>query len=129
MIKLKEPFNWKGEILEVGTVIGLGELEEKMIASGAAERYTPDQAEKQGPSEEDFRGLLDAYEKSQEAIADLRKEIAERDEVIADLQKPVETAKAEVQEVQEENEPVKVEEAPKEAEPLAQEKPKVGRTK
>jgi len=41
MIKLKIPLNWRGGLLPPGTVIGLGDLEEKLIASGAAERYEP----------------------------------------------------------------------------------------
>ena len=41
MIILKAPLNYKGGILEAGTIIGLGTLEEKLIASGAAEKYDP----------------------------------------------------------------------------------------
>lgn len=110
MIKLLKPFNWKGDILEAGTQIGLGDIEDKLIASGAAERCTP--------------GHLDAYEKAQNLIEDLRKEIAEKDSIIADLQKPAEVENAD--QIQEE-EPEKIEEATKEDKP--REKPKVGRTK
>lgn len=123
MIKLSEPFNWKGGILEAGTEIGLGEIEDKLIASGAAERCTPGKKEeKQGPTEEDFRGLLDAYEKSQEVISELRKEIAEKDAIIADLQKPTDVENADSDPEAE----TEVSEAGNETE--TQDKPRVGRT-
>lgn len=41
MIKLKKPFNYKGGILEAGTIVTLGELEERLIANGVAEKYAP----------------------------------------------------------------------------------------
>lgn len=43
MIKLKAPINWKGMILEAGTIVSLTrELEVKMIAAGTAELFIPD---------------------------------------------------------------------------------------
>lgn len=41
MIKLNKPFNYKGGILEAGTIVTLGELEERLIANGVAEKYAP----------------------------------------------------------------------------------------
>lgn len=42
MIKLTKPYNRHGGILEPGTVINLGELEQAFIDSGAAEKYPPE---------------------------------------------------------------------------------------
>jgi hypothetical protein len=39
MIRLKTALNYKGGLLLPGTVIGLGDLEEKLITNGAAEKY------------------------------------------------------------------------------------------
>ncbi len=41
MIKLLAPFNYKGGIIAAGTTIGLGDLEAKLIAGGAAEEFNP----------------------------------------------------------------------------------------
>ena len=41
MIKLKKPLNYRGGILEAGTIVSLGDLEEKLVANGVAEKYTP----------------------------------------------------------------------------------------
>ncbi|QNU67258.1 hypothetical protein EHE19_001560 [Ruminiclostridium herbifermentans] len=42
MIKLLNPINLKGDILEAGAVLNLGDLEEKIIQNGNAEKYIPE---------------------------------------------------------------------------------------
>lgn len=112
MIKLIKSFNHKGTILEAGAVIGLGEMEDTLIKSGAAERYNPQQEK-----EEDDRPTLEDYKK-------LLEELEKKEKIIEELQQK---EKAEEKDDGETPEPPKDIEPEKEKEP--DKKPEVGRTK
>lgn len=123
MIRLRKPFNWKGDLLPAGTEIGLGELEEKLIKSGAAEKVSSQEKKSsERPSKEDFEGLFAEYERSCGVVEELQKQITEKDKLIAELQSKAEVSEASQEEVPQTEEK---EESPAE---ISEEKP-VGRTK
>lgn len=55
MVKLKKPLNYKGGILEAGMIVSLGEIEGKLIANGAAERYVPASEEPKPDLKQDLK--------------------------------------------------------------------------
>lgn len=77
MIKLLKSLNHRGQILPEGTIIGLGNMEEKLIASKSAVKYEPanvvEVQKEDGPNWEDHKNLMDALEKANKKIEELQK--------------------------------------------------------